>query len=135
MAMAAAFMFFFYCVALYIWDRANGKNDVKEMKNANDFMLWGLVGLFVMVSVWGIIRFTQSVFGDSFVTSNKMELQPVNFGVTGPTKTSTSNPSNRLPTNPTNGLPLNPTNGLPANPTNGLENNQQDEKKNCLGKV
>jgi hypothetical protein len=57
MAMAA----FFWGIAQFIWGSREGKPDV--MTNGKNFMLWGLIALFVMFSVWGIIIYVQNIFG------------------------------------------------------------------------
>lgn len=50
-----ALLFFFYGVAKYIWseDKSKGK----------EIMTWGVVALFVMTSIWGIIYFIQDEVG------------------------------------------------------------------------
>lgn len=51
---ALALVIFFIGLIQYIWKRKGGK----------DIMIAGLVGLFIMVSVWGIIRLAQNtLFG------------------------------------------------------------------------
>ena len=52
---ACALVVFFYGLVKYI---QGGK-----LKGAKDIMIGGLLGLFVMVSVWGIIRIAQNTFG------------------------------------------------------------------------
>lgn len=52
---AVALVAFFYGLVGYIWKKKPG-----EAKNV---MVAGLLGLFVMVSVWGIIRIAQNTFG------------------------------------------------------------------------
>jgi hypothetical protein len=46
-------LLFFWGVVKYIWSEGNGKEEGKK------FMIWGVIALFVMSSVWGIIRFVQ----------------------------------------------------------------------------
>ncbi len=50
-----AVLAFFWGLALYIFsaDKSKGK----------DIMIWGIIALFVMVSVWGIINFIQQNLG------------------------------------------------------------------------
>lgn len=36
---------------------------IRTHKNGRDTMIAGLVGLFIMVSVWGILRLAQNTFG------------------------------------------------------------------------
>lgn len=52
---ALALVTFFWGLVMYIWSKKGGK----------DVMIAGLLGLFVMVSVWGIIRLAQSSLGIS----------------------------------------------------------------------
>lgn len=52
---AAALVVFFWGIVVYIW-----KKDAAEGKQ---IMIAGLIGLFVMVSVWGIIRLAQNSLG------------------------------------------------------------------------
>lgn len=57
MAMAA----FFFGIVKYIWGFRNGEE--KEITNGKKFMIWSLLALFVMFSVWGIIIFFQNTLG------------------------------------------------------------------------
>lgn len=50
-AFSLALLFFFYGVAKYIWSEGQGKEDGRKI------MIWGVVALFVMTSIWGIIQF------------------------------------------------------------------------------
>jgi K+-transporting ATPase A subunit len=41
-----------------------GSADAKAVEEGKELMKWGIVGLFVMISVWGIIAlFTADIFG------------------------------------------------------------------------
>lgn len=76
LAMAAGVIAFFYGIVQYIWGVREA--DPKIIKNGNQFMIWGLVGLFVMFSVYGIIKFGQRIFfkeGDI----NTIEIPEINF--------------------------------------------------------
>ncbi len=53
MAFSLAVVFFFYGVAKYIWSEGEGKGEGKKI------MIWGVVALFVMSSVWGIIYYIE----------------------------------------------------------------------------
>jgi len=64
---ALALIFFFYRLAQFI--RSVSDKTIEEGKNK---MKWGIVALFVMVSIWGIIRY----IGDSV---------GINTGITGGT--------------------------------------------------
>lgn len=55
LAFSLCLLYFFWGVAKYIRNAGNEKT-ASEGKR---IMVWGVVGLFVAVSVWGIIRFLQ----------------------------------------------------------------------------
>lgn len=57
--LSAAVVAFFFGVVQYIWGLRSG--DPGKAKIGNEFMIWGLVGLFVMFSVYGIIKFGQGI--------------------------------------------------------------------------
>ncbi len=46
-----AMVVFLWGVLTYIFHA----NDVEKRKEGKNFMIWGLIGLFVMVSLWGIV--------------------------------------------------------------------------------
>ncbi len=56
---ALAFLVFFWGLALFLFNREN-KTINERGKN---IMIWGVVALFVMVSIWGIIGLLQTTFG------------------------------------------------------------------------
>lgn len=58
----AALVVFLWGMILFIVHRQQAKGDLSKDK---DMMLWGLVGLFVFVSVWGIIKLFQGFLGVS----------------------------------------------------------------------
>lgn len=65
--LSLALLAFFYGLVEYIWAKRQGNGD--KVKAGNDFMTWGLVALFVMFSVYGIIKFAQStLFGSTNMT-------------------------------------------------------------------
>jgi len=39
--------------------------DEEKLKSARTFIIWGLIGLFVMVSVWGLVQVLNNTFGVS----------------------------------------------------------------------
>lgn len=59
LAFALALLFFFYGVAKFIF-RLGG--DTKAVEDGKKLMGWGLVALFVIASVWGIVEFAQRQF-------------------------------------------------------------------------
>jgi type IV secretion system pilin len=54
-----ALVVFFWGLVRYLW----GKEGEAKIKEAKSLMIWGLVTLFVMVSVWGIVRLGQDALG------------------------------------------------------------------------
>jgi hypothetical protein len=56
---AIAFLAFVWGVARFI--RAAGNE--KEIKDSKNFLIWGVIGLFVLVTIWGIITFLRGEFG------------------------------------------------------------------------
>ena len=50
---------FLYGVIKYVL----AEGDPSKRSEARGFMIWGIVGLFVMVSVWGLVGLLQSTFG------------------------------------------------------------------------
>jgi hypothetical protein len=80
LAMAAGVIAFFYGIVQYIWGVREAKPEV--IKTGNQFMIWGLVGLFVMFSVYGIIKFAQGTLFPG-VTMNIIEIPEFNFKRSG----------------------------------------------------
>lgn len=71
---------FFWGVVQYVWGVRNAKPDV--IKDGNNFMIYGLIGLFVMFSVYGIIKFGQGIlFGGKDVSS--IVIPEINFKGSG----------------------------------------------------
>lgn len=58
---ASATAVFFYGIFRYIWGIREG--DEVKVKAGNQLILWGLISLFVMTSAWGIVKYTQNIFG------------------------------------------------------------------------
>ena len=56
---ALAMLYFFYGLAQYI---LNSGNDDARQEGKNK-MIWGIVALFVMAAVWGIVRFLGTAIG------------------------------------------------------------------------
>lgn len=53
--------------------------DEDEKAKAKGQMIWGIVGIFVMVSVWGLVAILQSTFGTSNATVNFGNTLPINI--------------------------------------------------------
>jgi len=58
-AVGAALLFFFWGLAKFILK----SGDPKAKEEGRNIMIWGVVALFVMVSVWGIVGFIQRNLG------------------------------------------------------------------------
>lgn len=56
-----SFLYFFYGIAKFL-NPNTGETDKKEARNS---ILWGLVGMAIMFSVYGIIKFVLGTFGIS----------------------------------------------------------------------
>ncbi len=56
----AGLLVFLYGLVKFIFRLGGSEAKVEEGKN---MMIWGLVALFVMVSVWGLVRFFQESLG------------------------------------------------------------------------
>jgi hypothetical protein len=54
-------------VLLFLWGVLKyvlaGSDDAEKRKDARGFMIWGIVAIFVMVSVWGLVGLLQNVSG------------------------------------------------------------------------
>ncbi len=78
--MAGAVVVFFMGVVQYIWGLRSG--DPGKAKVGSNFMLWGLIGLFVMFSVYGIVKLGQSIFfKDQDITT--ITIPKIKFDSTG----------------------------------------------------
>ena len=84
---------FFFGIVQFIWSARQGAEG-KGIQRGTQFMKWGLIAIFVMFSVWGIIKFAQGVFGIqgdntiivpslSFQQSGASEVRSAVTGVTG----------------------------------------------------
>ena len=54
---ALALLFFFWGLAMYIFGGAH------EAEKAKKTMIWGIVAIFVMAAVWGLVRFLGEALG------------------------------------------------------------------------
>lgn len=72
---AVALLVFFWGLAKFIFKLGSSEKAVEEGRN---IMVWGLIALFVMLSVWGIINFFQKELnlpnpGASYATPSQIE--------------------------------------------------------------
>lgn len=74
-AVAIALLAFFWGLASYILS-FNG--DDKEKKKGRDMMMYGILALFVMVSVWGLVNILRNTFqlGESDTTPDVPHIIP-----------------------------------------------------------
>jgi len=56
-AFTLALLVFFWGIVKYIWGEGHGKDDGRKI------MIWGVIALFVMSSIWGIIYFLRREVG------------------------------------------------------------------------
>lgn len=56
---ALAVVYFLWGVTQYIMKAG----DEEAQKGARDTMIWGIIAIFVMVSVWGLVNLLQNTFG------------------------------------------------------------------------
>lgn len=52
-----AVLLFFWGIVKFIWSAGTGKEEGKKI------MLWGVVAIFVMSSIWGLVAFIGGTFG------------------------------------------------------------------------
>lgn len=77
--LSLALLAFFWGIVEYIWGKRQGNGD--KVKAGNEFMTWGLIALFVMFSVYGIIKLAQNILGMPNVTT--IEIPNITFGGSG----------------------------------------------------
>lgn len=75
--MALAMAAFFFGIAKFILASRDG--DTKEITNGKQFMLWSVIALFVMFSIYGIIRFVQ----ENTIGTNNMNIVLPTFQIGG----------------------------------------------------
>ncbi len=76
----AALAAFFFGVVRFIMASRDGV--AAEIEKGKTFMVWGMVALFVMFSVWGIINYAQTIFG---VSKNEISIPTIRInGSTAP---------------------------------------------------
>ncbi|MDP3051995.1 MAG: hypothetical protein Q8N42_00645 [bacterium] len=59
-------LFMVIAVAIFLWGIVKyitAAGDEEKAKDARGYIIYGLIGLFVMVAFWGIIRVVASTFG------------------------------------------------------------------------
>lgn len=72
LAFAACIFYFFWGIAKYMRAGAGSEEAAKEGKN---IMIWGVVGIFVAFSIWGIIALIQNELGIKPLKDGSVEIQ------------------------------------------------------------
>ena len=67
--LALAVLYFFWGLAQFV---LNSANEEKKAEGRN-IMIYGIIALFVMVSVWGLIKLLQQTFGVENTTPVKIQ--------------------------------------------------------------
>lgn len=126
---AVAFIVFIFGIFQYFI--AGGADEEKRSKGKS-FMLWGMIGFFVMVSIWGILNLLVYSFG--FGSDTRPALPTFNPAGSSPSGSSGSafpaaaqNTSN----NPTNTSKNTGTNSGGSAPTNTVQGTQQAPVNKC----
>jgi hypothetical protein len=91
--MSLAILVFFWGVVEYIIGMREGNQD--KVTKGNKFIMWGLVGLFVMFSVYGIIKFGQGIFGFKESDLKSITIPTINTGGGGSVAPSSGSGSTR----------------------------------------
>jgi uncharacterized membrane protein len=55
------------CVVFFFWGLAKfilNSGDEEKRKEGKDIMIWGILAMFVLVTIWGIIAFMQKTLGN-----------------------------------------------------------------------
>ncbi|MDB5266496.1 MAG: protein of unknown function with transrane region [Parcubacteria group bacterium] len=71
-----ALLYFFWGLAKFILNA----NDEKKHEEGKNIMIWGIIALFVMVSVWGIVAFIQSNLGLPVTSTGGSSVTPGSSG-------------------------------------------------------
>lgn len=81
-AVACAVLAFFWGLAQYILHA----DDADERKESRQFMIWGIVALFVMTSVWGLVAFLDDAFLGGGGSRVDFDYTQNNSGLFGPSQ-------------------------------------------------
>ncbi len=87
MMFTLATVVFFFGIVQFIWTARQGAEG-KGIQKGTQFIKWGLIAIFVMFSLWGIIRFAQGVFGiqgEDTITVPSLNFRPASGGASGST--------------------------------------------------
>jgi hypothetical protein len=75
--LSLALIAFFWGIVMYIWGAREG--DSAKVEKGNTFLKWSLVALFVMFSVYGIIRFGQQFLCGQSGCDQTITIPDINF--------------------------------------------------------
>lgn len=81
---AAGFLLFLYGMVMFLWNSGEQSHDYKSA--GRQHMLWGIVGMFIMVSFWSIIAILDNTFGlgamygGDATDPGRNQIQSVDFG-------------------------------------------------------
>lgn len=69
---AAGFMLFIWGLVRFLWnvEEGGGREEGKQ------HMIWGIIGMFIMVSIWSIIALLDNTFGLGAVNQNGAAVDP-----------------------------------------------------------
>lgn len=76
-------LLFSVAVVAFIWGIINyfimGAADEKKRKEGRQFAMWGIIALFIMVSMWGLVRILQNTFGLTDTAPSWKQVIPSGF--------------------------------------------------------
>lgn len=70
--LALALVFFIWGVTKFILHA----DDEAKREEGKKFIMWGIIGLFVIVSIWGIVN----ILNNTFQVDNVIPILPTNYG-------------------------------------------------------
>lgn len=79
--MTVAFIVFLLAVINFVWKRRSGESN--GLKQAGDMLWWSVFGLFVMVSVWGIVNFIAGNLLGADANKTSIQKPQTTFGGSG----------------------------------------------------
>ena len=69
---AAGFLLFLWGLVVFLWNVEEGGNN----SEGKEHMIWGIVGMFIMVSIWSIIALLDNTFGLGALRGNGPATDP-----------------------------------------------------------
>ena len=71
-----AFLFFFYNLAMYI---LKGESDPNKKEGAKKNMIWAVLAIFVLTTIWGLVAFVRNIVGVEEGDANNIDVPTVDF--------------------------------------------------------